>query len=395
MESNTKLKILEKIGEGGMGEVYRGVLYNDNGFEKPVACKKILSNLDTKTMEVRLKLLQNEAQILTKLSHPNVCQIYDIREYEGFVFLILELIEGTTISELNQIIYNQKTKISENFMLEFAQQILKALKFAHSLNNNPILHRDLSPQNMIIDQFGMVKLLDFGLAKIVELNHDLNSEQLTYGKIHYTAPELLDDGIYSEQSDLYSLGIIIYELSVGHKVFSDSVESGLLIQIRNFKINESLLAERGYSSQFIELVQLLTKIKLLERFKSADQALVYIDKIHFEKCELANELEKLRRLRPSDETKTINISNIKIKKQKNYVIPFTIIFIGIIFCILTILNFINKKSMSYDIQLSNAGQTYILKDSRAKNEVGGILGYTLGNNSCALYLKNILISKIT
>lgn len=266
----TKFEIIEKIGQGGMGEVYKGRLYNENGFDKTVAAKKIIGL----TTEALPREILKEAEVLSKLNHPNICEALDIREEGGALYILMEFIDGPTLSDVLELGIQKGYHFSEEFIWIIAKQILKGLEHAHGINDgkSSILHRDLSPHNVMINSQGTVKILDFGLARI-ENREVSRTQKSTYGKIRYCAPEIFNGEVHSVKSDLYALGLILYELCLGVKVFDGVSEAQIMSQIQNSTLNYDVLVTRGYSIGLKDFIWPLVAPKVADRFISASAAL--------------------------------------------------------------------------------------------------------------------------
>ncbi|KPK92042.1 MAG: hypothetical protein AMJ88_11890 [Anaerolineae bacterium SM23_ 63] len=191
----------DEIGRGGMGEVYRAV---DTWLERDVAVKVLSS--DALGADARERLLA-EAQSAARLNHPNVVSVYDIGEMDGQPFIVMELVEGKTLHE--------KRPESLTEQLAIVLEICAALEHAHAQG---IVHRDIKPENVMLAPDGMARLMDFGLASRT-IEAPGASEGGTAGTVYYMAPEVLQGGSATPQSDLYALGVLIYELLAGQLPF--------------------------------------------------------------------------------------------------------------------------------------------------------------------------------
>jgi serine/threonine protein kinase len=210
-------KILSLLGSGGMGEVY---LAEDTKLRRQVAIKALRAGA-LKTDQANKRLLR-EARAAANLDHPNICSIYEIREDADRVFIIMQYIEGETLSSK---IENQRLNLSES--LDVAIQIAEALSAAH---DHGIIHRDIKPQNVVINRQGQVKVLDFGLAKVIE--HDqmtgaagkfdslITEENAVIGTPMYMSPEQVRGVRLDSRSDLFSLGVLLFECVTGRQPFS-------------------------------------------------------------------------------------------------------------------------------------------------------------------------------
>jgi len=213
-------KILEKLGEGGMGEVY---LAEDTKLKRKVAIKLLPTHL-TNDKESRERF-KREAQATAALNHPNIITIHEIGKFDEQVYISMEYVEGKTLSEL--LIENDKLSI-EN-CVNIATQICEGLEKAHQTG---VVHRDIKPTNIIIDNNDRVKILDFGLAKLKGVSQ-LTKETSTIGTTHYMSPEQARGENVDARTDLWSLGVVLYEMLAGYLPFSGDYEQAVLYSILN------------------------------------------------------------------------------------------------------------------------------------------------------------------
>jgi serine/threonine-protein kinase len=193
-----RYRIVERLGRGGMGEVYRA---DDLKLGQPVALKFLPSDVDKDP--ARLTQLHTEVRMARQVSHPNVCRVYDIDEEEGHTFLSMEFVDGEDLSSL----LRRVGRFPEDRAIEIARQICAGLAAAHERG---VVHRDLKPANVMLDGTGKVRLTDFGLAGSA-------GETLRAGTPAYMAPEQLSGGEVTVRSDIYSLGLVLYELFTGQR----------------------------------------------------------------------------------------------------------------------------------------------------------------------------------
>ncbi len=397
MATMTKFQILEKIGEGGMGAVYKGRLYNDSGFEKIVAAKKIFRDSSKPLSREIFK----EAEVLSKLNHQNICGVIDIREEEDSAYILMELIDGPTLSEVLQLGIQKGYCFTEEFLRSIAKQILKGLQHAHSLNNGntSVLHRDLSPHNVMINSQGVVKILDFGLAKIE--NRELSqTAQSIYGKIRYCAPEIFLGNAHSIRSDLYALGLILYELSICAKVFDGVSEAQIMFQIQNSNLNFESLNQRGYSDDLNKFIELLAAKEANGRPLDATEALAFMQgrlstSGAVSEDVLIQEIEKLKMI-SIEKTKTL-FSQVKIKPKQS-IRPWSVnvlisaIVLVIIFVIGT--NYSKfKKAEQIVIKVISEGREIELSspvESEGLHTVGADTGYSMDMSSCLFSTSKLL-----
>ena len=197
-----RYEITELIGEGGMADVYKAVDVVDN---KTVAVK-ILKKEFAESEEF-LRRFRNESKAIAVLSHPNIVKIYDVGFSEKIQFIVMEYIDGITLKE-----YMENEKIlSWKDAVHFVTQILRALQHAHERG---IVHRDIKPQNIMMFTDGTIKVMDFGIAKFAREEGKTATDQ-AIGTVHYISPEQARGDITDAKSDLYSVGVMLYEMLTG------------------------------------------------------------------------------------------------------------------------------------------------------------------------------------
>ncbi|MCB0326403.1 MAG: serine/threonine protein kinase [Bdellovibrionales bacterium] len=208
--------IVKKLGEGGMAQVCKAIKSGPNGFEKEVALKRILPAYARD--HAFITMLSKEAKVHAQLHHPNIIQLYDFIEYEDQYYIVMEYVEGLNLKEW--MLHNKrKGQVLEwQICISIILEILKALSYAHHLSidgsHQEIIHRDISPHNILVSVQGSVKLSDFGIAQS-SLQEDISQNNGVKGKFRYLSPEQIKTGKAYRQSDLFSLGIVFYELLTG------------------------------------------------------------------------------------------------------------------------------------------------------------------------------------
>ena len=231
--------ILGLIARGGMAEIYKAKKKGPKGFEKIIAIKKILSGYgeDDKFIE----MLVDEAKIAAELSHPNIVQIYDLGQKDDYYFIAMEYVQGKDLREIQKRLCDWKTGFPEDLTLYLVIKVLEALNYAHGAKDSQgrsldIVHRDVSPPNILISYSGDVKLADFGVSKTSIKIHQTISGALK-GKLLYMSPEQSrgEENI-DYRSDLYSVGVILFELITGKKLFLDTTEMGVLKKVQSGEI---------------------------------------------------------------------------------------------------------------------------------------------------------------
>ena len=202
-----RYEMIEKIGNGGMATVYRAT---DKILKRDVAVKILRDEFTTD--EEFIKRFEVEAQSAARLTHPNIVSIYDVGVEDNLHYIVMELIQGKTLKE---IIVEERGPLPWKWSVNVAIQIASALETAH---RNNIIHRDIKPHNIIITEDGIAKVTDFGIAKAVS-NSTITAFGTTIGSVHYFSPEHARGGYTDAKSDLYSLGVVMYEMVTGRVPF--------------------------------------------------------------------------------------------------------------------------------------------------------------------------------
>ena len=202
-----RYELIEKIGNGGMAKVYKA---KDQILNRYVAVK-ILRDEFTTDQEF-IKRFEAEAQSAASITHPNIVSVYDVGNEGNLYYIVMELVQGKTLKE---IIVEEGSALPWKWSINIAIQIASALEVAH---RNKIVHRDIKPHNIIITEDGVAKVTDFGIAKAVS-NSTITSFGTTIGSVHYFSPEHARGGFTDSKSDLYSLGVVMYEMLTGRVPF--------------------------------------------------------------------------------------------------------------------------------------------------------------------------------
>lgn len=210
-----RYEVLEKIGTGGMSDVYKAKCHKLNRF---VAIKVLKQEFSENANFV--SKFRTEAQAAAGLMHPNIVNVYDVGEEDGIYYIVMELVEGITLKKYIE----KKARLSFKEAVSIAIQVSMGIEAAH---NNHIIHRDIKPQNIIISKDGKVKVTDFGIAKAATSNTITSN---VMGSVHYTSPEQARGGYSDEKSDIYSLGITIFEMLTGRVPFNGETTVAIAIK---------------------------------------------------------------------------------------------------------------------------------------------------------------------
>ena len=294
-------KILEKLGEGGMGVVYEA---QDTKLDRIVALKFLPKHLLCDS-EAKSRF-ENEAKATSALNHPNICTIYEIDEVDGECFICMEYIEGKTLKEL----IKEKTFSIEE-VLKSAIQIAEGLNAAHKKD---IVHRDIKSDNIMLTHDGLVKIMDFGLAKLKGVSK-LTKTGTTLGTMQYMSPEQAQGMEVDQRSDIFSFGVVLYEMITGQLPFKSEHEAAIIYSI----INETPEPLVRYKANVPEGLQRIVD-KMLE--KNRDERYQHVDEMNADlkilKREFESKAEQPSTKKPQPSIAVLPFTNLSADKEQEY-----------------------------------------------------------------------------
>ena len=224
-----RYEILEKVGVGGMAEVFKG---KDHKLNRFVAVKVLKEEFRENSGFV--KKFKEEAQAAAGLAHPNIVNVYDVGDEKGIYYIVMELVEGITLKSYIE----RKGYLTVKEATSIAIQVSAGLEVAH---NNQIVHRDIKPQNIIISREGKVKVTDFGIAKATTSQ---TTTSTAMGSVHYASPEQARGGYVDHRSDIYSLGVVLYEMVTGRVPFDG--DTAVAVAVKH--LQENMVPPETYNS---------------------------------------------------------------------------------------------------------------------------------------------------
>jgi len=233
MDSLGRYTVLRQIGAGGMAEVFLALARGAEGLEKQLVIKKILPALASNRRFVQMFV--DEARVAMRLNHSNIVQVYDFEQLGETFILAMEYVDGSDLLALQQAARRQDQRMPFGLAAYVAQELAKGLDYAHRRRDErgtplDIVHRDISPQNVLISREGAIKITDFGIAR-ARWAHDEASGGLK-GKLGYMAPEQASGRSVDRRSDIFSLGVVLHELLVGRHLLSASSSDQALKLVR-------------------------------------------------------------------------------------------------------------------------------------------------------------------
>ncbi len=261
------------LGSGGMGEVFLADQVGAAGFTKRVAVKTILPELNS---EEQLELFKGEAHLVANLVHPNIVQIYQLGQTEDFFFIVMEYIDGINLHQFLERHFHLGRKVPAELATFIVSRVGRALEYAHSRSDERgeplgLVHRDVSPRNIMISREGEVKLTDFGSAKALHYLKSREGEVLM-GKLEYMAPEQARCENTHPRSDIYSLGVVFAELLTGRQPFrpeGQTTISEALMRVVEKPFPAVRELDSGIAEDLAVLVDRCTRPNPEDRFKDA------------------------------------------------------------------------------------------------------------------------------
>ena len=238
-----RYQLVELIGQGGMAEIYKARASGLQGFEKQLVIKKILPSFANN--EAFIQMLIQEAKLASSLHHTNVVQIYDLGEVDGIYFIAMEYVAGRDLLRVLARCTKESYRIPFDLAAHIVAEVSRGLDFAHtakSLDGEPlgIIHRDISPSNVLISFQGEVKVTDFGVAR-AGLYHDHKTRSgVLKGKVGYMSPEQVTGRAFDHRADIFSLGILLYETITLKRLFLGRTDLETLMNIRDCRLDHKL-----------------------------------------------------------------------------------------------------------------------------------------------------------
>jgi serine/threonine protein kinase len=273
--------LLDRIGVGGMAEIFRAVMPGVEGFQRTFVIKRILAERAQSPYFV--DMFVQEARINAVLHHPNIVQVFDFGHVAGTYFLAMEYVRGRDVSEVLRRLRRQGRQCPVGVAAYIAREVAVALGYAHALSGPDgqplhIVHRDVSPSNIMCPRTGGVKLLDFGIAKTVgEAEVEKTGVGLFKGKISYIAPERIKEQPVDGRSDLFSLGIVLWELLAGRKLFRGKNELETLQNVAGMAVPLASSVREGVPPALDRIVARALSRDPAERFATGQEMAEALD----------------------------------------------------------------------------------------------------------------------
>ena len=273
MPDNQRYRITDKIDAGGMAEVYRGIAESAvGGIKKSVAIKRILPNLTKNKKFVSMFL--DEARVSMHLQHANIVGVFDIGIADTAYFIVMEFVEGANLKTIIESLRRQGIRMSVAHTLYIMMEVCKGLHYAHELSDPEtgrelgIVHRDISPPNILISKRGEVKLVDFGLAKATS-QLESTDPGVVKGKFSYLSPEAASGKEVDRRADIFAVGILLYELLTGKRLFYGETDYQTVELVRQAKVPNISQQNAEVTPELEQVVRKALARDLNQRYQTA------------------------------------------------------------------------------------------------------------------------------
>ncbi len=280
MPKGVRYRVLSKIAHGGMAEIFLALQGGAEGFQKPVVLKRILPTLAADPTFVRM--LVDEAHIASSLNHSNLVQVLDLGKSADQYFLALEFIDGWSLEHVRRRAQKVKLKIPLSLALYIVSALCRALAYVHTRTREGkplgIVHRDVTPQNVLLSREGEVKLADFGIAKAVG-RREKSVTGVIKGKFAYMSPEQATGTELDARSDLFSVGTLLYILTTGKKPFEGATDLDVLMQVRKAKFERPSTFIKDFNPEVERFIVRAMRLDRERRWQSAEHMADKLDNI--------------------------------------------------------------------------------------------------------------------
>ncbi|HXU81376.1 MAG TPA: serine/threonine-protein kinase, partial [Polyangia bacterium] len=280
MARGLRYHLINKIAHGGMAEIYLALQIGAEGFSKQVVLKRILPALAADQQFVRM--LVDEAHIASTLNHGNLVQVLDLGKAGDEYFLVLEYVDGWSLEQVRRRATKAKMKFPLPLALHITSALCRGLAYVHTRKRDGrplgIVHRDVSPQNVLISKEGEVKLADFGIAKAVG-RREKSVTGVIKGKFAYMSPEQSIGGELDARSDLFSVGTLLYILTTGKKPFDGDADLDVLMQVRKGRFEKPSDLVKDFNPDVERFIARALRTDRSKRWQSAEQMADKLDAI--------------------------------------------------------------------------------------------------------------------
>jgi serine/threonine-protein kinase len=267
-----RYEVIEPAGDGGMAKVYRAVTRGAAGFQRAVAIKRVHEHLAGSTEFVRMFI--EEARVCSEFDHPNIVHVHDFGVDRHGYYLVMEWIDGLHLGQYAHAHAKRSLPVPYRYAAAATAQVLAGLAEAHERITQdgqpaPVFHRDVTPHNILLSVSGVAKLTDFGLARAMDRAR-MTSPDVVKGKLSYLAPELVQGKHASAQSDIYALGIVLWETLTGERLYAGETDAERIRKVRNAEVPPLVERRKDLPPALVATVQRALAPDPAARFESAE-----------------------------------------------------------------------------------------------------------------------------
>ncbi|HET9623607.1 MAG TPA: serine/threonine-protein kinase, partial [Kofleriaceae bacterium] len=270
-----KYFLTEKLATGGMAEIYLAKILGPGGFEKPLVIKQIHPRLSGQRQFVDLFVA--EAKILVSLAHGNIVPVYELGVIDDTYFIAMDYIDGPTLYRLTETLRRRDVHMAAPIAASITARILEGLAYAHRKGEG-VIHRDLSPRNVMLSRDGEIKLVDFGIAVTLGAGEDDAGQSAPTGSFPYMSPEQVRKQALTGQSDLFSVGVLLWEMLVGHRLFARPDPEATLRAVLGEAIPRPSAVRGDVPARLDEVVMRALERDVAARWASADDMLAALQR---------------------------------------------------------------------------------------------------------------------
>ncbi len=303
-----KYELIRKIAVGGMAEIFLATYTGPEGFKKHVAIKRILPHLTEDSDFVTMFL--DEARLVARFSHPNIVQIFELGQVKNVYFLAMEYVHGASMSRLLKACKKRKIELPVELGAKICSYACDGLEYAHNFTDPDgtplnLIHRDVSPQNIMLSYDGVVKVLDFGIAKAAGNLYRTRTTSLK-GKAAYMSPEqITQKSGLDRRSDIFAMGIVLYEFTTGHRPFQGDTELELMMAIVQSEPPDPRKYKPRLPQRLVDIIMTALKKDRRQRFQSAREMKSELEKLLLEQDKIVDSYDLanfIRRAMPPSAT---------------------------------------------------------------------------------------------
>lgn len=276
--------LLDLLAQGGMAQIFKAKTVDAYGLERLVVIKRILPHISADPDYVRM--LVDEAKIAVHFTHGTIAQIYDLGCINNDYFIVMEYVDGKTFSQINKRLKQIKRKIPLDILLYCAIEVARGLSYIHNKKDAVgramgVVHRDVSPQNIILSYAGHIKIIDFGVAKAHNKEGKTESGVLK-GKFAYMSPEQARSDHIDSRSDIFSLGTLLWEMATGERLFKRATNRETVLAIQNTKPTDASRVRRDIPSAFDKIIKKALQKNPKNRYQDASDMVIDLERLLFE-----------------------------------------------------------------------------------------------------------------